>query len=272
MPIADPLFCEWAWDPCPRKNSPLRSGTAAPTSADSSGLWSQYRQAMEQGKADRKQAVSDARKDRDAELARLKAASDARLTLIRHMCIDPAFKRLLAMLRRRRLRRKAAKVRQEFARLRGLTLQQHAYLPWDAWLRSEAGKGNAGALAYLEARKNSGIVQGEIFGPARGEARSTPQKTTRHGTFLYAEGRERKRRILGDPQAGDDELEKSLRLARERFGARLFVSGPPGFGLRLTRCAAERNIPVSFFDRELEKHREAAVRGEVESVRRARGR
>ena len=58
-----------------------------------------------------------------------------------------------------------------------------------------------------------------------------PQKTTRHGTFLYAEGRERKRRVLVDPQAGDDELEKSLRLARERFGARLFVSGPPGFGL-----------------------------------------
>ena len=54
-----------------------------------------------------------------------------------------------------------------------------------------------------------------------------PQKTTQHGTFLYAGGRERKRRILVDPQASDDELEKSLRLARERFGARLFVSGRP---------------------------------------------
>lgn len=36
--------------------------------------------------------------------------------------------------------------------------------------------------------------------------------------------------------------EKSLRLAREHFGSRLFVNGPPGFGVRLARCAAERNI------------------------------
>lgn len=151
-------------------------------------------------------------------------------------------------------------------------LQQHAYLPWDAWLRAEAGKGNAGALAYLEARKDCGTVQGEIFGPARDEARPTPQKTTRHGTFLYAEGREHKRRILVDPQAGDDALEKSLRLALERFGSRLFVSGPPGFGVRLARCAAERKVPVAFFDRELEAHREGVRRGEMESVRRARGR
>ena len=56
-----------------------------------------------------------------------------------------------------------------------------------------------------------------------------PKKARQHGTFLYAEGRERKRRILVDPQVGDDGLEKSLRLARERFGSRLFVSGPPGF-------------------------------------------
>lgn len=239
---------------------------------DSSGLWSQYKQAMQQGKADRRQAVSDARKARDAEIAELKATSDARLVLIRHMGIDPAFKRFLAMLNRRRLRRKAAKARQEFARQRGLALQQHAYLPWDAWLRAEAGKGNAGALAYLEARKDCGTVQGEIFGPARDEARPTPQKTTRHGTFLYAEGRERKRRILVDPQASDDEMEKSLRLALERFGSRLFVSGPPGFGVRLARCAAERKVPVAFFDRELERCREAAVRGEQYSARWARGR
>ncbi|MBS6831202.1 MAG: hypothetical protein KH208_15370 [Desulfovibrio sp.] len=176
------------------------------------------------------------------------------------------------MLNRRRLRRKAAKVRQEFARQRGLALQQHAYLPWDAWLRAEAGKGNAGALAYLEVRKDCGTVQGEIFGPARGEARPTPQKTTRHGTLLYAQGRERKRRILVDPQAGDDELEKSLRLALERFGSRLFVSGPPGFGVRLARCAAERKVPVAFFDRELEAHREAALRGEQDRAKGARRR
>ena len=238
---------------------------------DSSGLWSQYKQAMQQSKADRKQAVSDARKARDAEIAGLKAASDARLTLIRHMGIDPTFKRFLAMLNRRRLHRKAAKARQEFARQRGLALQRYVYLPWDAWLRSEAGKGNAGALAYLEARKNSGIVQGEIFGPARSEARSTPQKTTRHGAFLYAEGREHKRRILVDPQASDDEMEKSLRLARERFGSRLFVSGPPGFGVRLARCAAERDIPVSFFDRELEAHREGGRCGESRIVPRGQG-
>lgn len=147
-----------------------------------------------------------------------------------------------------------------------------AYLPWDAWLRAEAGKGNAGALACLEARKDCGTVQGEIFGLARDEARPTPQKTTRHGTFLYAEGREHKRRILVDPQASDDELEKSLRLARERFGSRLFVSGPPGFGVRLARCAAERKVPVAFFDKELEAHREGVLRGEQHSARRSKGR
>lgn len=239
---------------------------------DSSDLWNQYKRTMEQKKTERKQAISDARKTRDAEIAGLIAASDARLTIIRHMGIDPVFKRFLALLNRKRLRRKAAKARQEFTRQRGLALQQHAYLPWDTWLRAEAGNGNAGALAYLETRKSSRTVQGEIFGVVKGEAQPTPQKTTRHGTFLYAEGRENKRRILLDPQAGSDEMEKSLRLALERFGPRLFVKGSPGFGVQLARCAAEKNIPVTFFDKELEAHRKAALRGEQPHARRYRGR
>lgn len=52
-----------------------------------------------------------------------------------------------------------------------------------------------------------------------------------------------------------------MRLARERFRVRLFVNGPPGFGVRLARSAAERSIPVSFFGRELEKCREGTWRG-----------
>lgn len=230
---------------------------------NTSSLWNRYNGWRIENDSARNQAILAARQERDAALADLRASSNLRLALIKNMVVGAAFKKFLSRLNRKRLRRKAQKIRDVYARQRSEIFQEYKHVAWSAWLTKEAAGGNADALAYLHARKKSrSVPNGSLTGLRRDGVRPSIQKVTRQGTFLYAEGRESLSRIVIAPNAGDDELVKSLNLASQRFGNRLIVGGSPEFTARVVRLAAERNISVSFVDRKMEAQRQAHQSGQ----------
>lgn len=230
---------------------------------DASGLWDQYNGLRVENDNTRTQAISAARQERDTTLENLRTSSDLRLALIKNIVAGAAFKRFLSRLNRKRLRRKAQKIREAYAQQRSEIFQKHRHVVWSAWLSKEAASGNADALAYLHARKMPrGVSTGSLAGLRGDGTHPTVQKVTRQGTFIYAEGRENQGRIVVAPNAGDDELARNLDLARQRFGSRLFVDGPSEFTARVARLAAERNMPLSFVDKHLDAQRQAHQAGQ----------
>lgn len=240
---------------------------------DASRLWSRYNVWRAENDSVRRQEIFTARQKRDAELEELRASSNLRLALIKNMVAGAALKRFLSRLNRKRLRRKARKVREAYARQRSEIFQKYKNVVWSTWLTKEAAGGNADALAYLHARKSPrSATNSGLTGLRRDGARPSIQKVTRQGSFLYAEGRENMNRIVLAPNASDDDLVKSLNLASKRFGNRLIVDGPPEFTSRIVWLAAERDMPISFVDRNMESQRQARQSGHprntTQSIRR----
>lgn len=236
-------------------------------------LWNQYNHWSASNDAERKAALLHARQERDAALKEVRHSGDLKYAVIKYAVSDPAMRRFLMRLNRMRLRRKAQKLREAYALQRQNVFRRFRHVTWSAWLTREAAANNSEALAYLHARKQAATHTGGLTG-LRGMEGSRPavQKVTRHGTFIYADGKERKQRILVDGHASDADLAKSLELAKRLFGSRLVVEGPSEFMSRIARFAGTTKMPVSFVNGHIEAQRQAALLGRKAELSRSRGR
>lgn len=230
---------------------------------DSTLLWEQYTSWSQQNILERQQALQEARHRRDAELAAASTWSDTRAVFIRHMVSGVAIKRFLHMLNRAKLLRKSQKIKDTYKHERLSIFQKHQHATWNAWLSKEAVKGNAEALAALQARAAQKERMGNsITGKERHVVAQIvpPLKVTRQGTFIYPEGvKLTANTVRLAPESGDMGIQHGLELAAHNFGKILVINGSDDFKNTVVRVAVQQKMPVRFADKTLEAQRQALL-------------
>ena len=232
---------------------------------DTTELYARYKDEQKTLTAARAEALAKAKrqKDRATENAKKQAAAkraaikltDGRLT-----------KKLLYAQVRASLGADLAAIRKHYDQEQAQHYQSFQRRPWADWLKQQATQGNAEALAALRARDAAQGLKGNTIEaqgqPRRGDA-PVIDNITKKGTIIYRAGRSAVRddgdRLQVSRKADRDGVQAALRMAMEKYGERITVTGSPEFKAQIIRAAADAQLPITFTDPGLERRRLALI-------------
>lgn len=135
---------------------------------------------------------------------------------------------------------------------------------WVDWLKHQATAGDDKALEALRARESAGLKGNTI---KRGDDDNRDQKgrdlpvdnITKKGTIIYRAGAsairddgDKLQVATGTNTAG---IEAALKLAIERYGNKITLTGTPEFKAQVISVAVKSNLPITFADAGLENIR-----------------
>lgn len=172
-------------------------------------------------------------------------------------------KKILHALVNNTLRKTLGQINAEYRQERQAIYDQHHHQAWADWLRFQATAGDPEALAALRAREVAQGLKGNTVG---GNGHRHPihhhpplDSITKKGTIIYRLGatavRDDGDRLHISRGADREGLQAALRMARERYGERLNVSGSTAFKEEVVQAAAWMHLPVIFDDPGLEQRR-----------------
>jgi hypothetical protein len=239
-------------------------------------LYERYRVGREVAFNARGRVLSEFRQGRGQDEEQLTRASRRRWATVRLMAKGRVGWALWAAYARHVDRRERERARD---RDRDLVLARPKG-GWLEWLRDQAARGDDEALALLRSRRRaeprlSGLaISSDAIDPVRAGARA--DSVTASGTIIYSipggtirdDG---KRLRLAARDASDTAVEALLRLAHERYGARLGVDGDAGFQAQIVRVAAAIALPITLADPQLEQRRLELRNRTTEDAGRGRG-
>ena len=232
---------------------------------DTTELYARYKDEQKTLTAARAEALAKAKrqKDRAIENAKKKAAAkraaikltDGRLT-----------KKLLYAQVRASLGADLDAIRKHYEQERAKHYQGFQRQPWADWLKQQATQGNAESLAALRARDAAqGLKGNTIDGQGQPRPGDAPviDNITKKGTIIYRAGRSAVRddgdRLQVSREADRDGVQAALRMAIEKYGERITVTGSPEFKAQIIWAAADAKLPITFTDPGLERRRRALI-------------
>ncbi len=233
---------------------------------DTTELYARYKDAQKGLTAARAEALAEAkrRKDRAVEDAKKKAA--AKRTAIKLLTDGRLTKKLLYAQVSASLGADLDAIRKSYDQERAKHYQGFQRQPWADWLKQEATQGNVEALAALRARDAAqGLKGNTIEGQGQPRPGHAPvvDNITKQGTIIYRAGlsavRDDGDRLQVSREADRDGVQAALRLAMERYGERITVTGSPEFKAQIIRAAVDSRLPITFTDPSLERWRLALI-------------
>lgn len=153
-------------------------------------------------------------------------------------------------------------IRKHYEQERARHYQDFQRQPWADWLKQQATQGSAEALAALRARDAVQGLKGNTI-----EAQGLPQQglvpavdnITKKGTIIYRVGRSAVRddghRLQVSAGADRHGVQAALRMALEKYGHRITVTGSPAFKVAAIKAAVDARLPITFSDPLLERRR-----------------
>lgn len=226
-------------------------------------LYARY-QAEQQGlSAARGDALQLARERRDRLLDAAKRSGRLRRATIKVVGESRANKKLLHALASKALRDEIGAIHRQYQQERSALMAEHARRSWADWLRQQAQRGNGEALMALRARGNTAAKGNTLQGEGQAGAGPAPvvDGITKKGTIIFRAGlsavRDDGDRLQVSREATSEGLKEALRLALQRYGSRITVTGSVEFKARIVLAAVESRFPITFADPLLERRRHA---------------
>lgn len=220
-------------------------------------------EALAQTKRRKDRAVKDAKQKAAAKRAAIKLASGG------------VTKRLLYSQASAVLRADLERIHKGYIQERERLYQRTQRRQWADWLKQQATEGNSEALAALRAREAAqGLKGNTIAAHGKTKAGHAPvvDNITKKGTIIFRAGKSAVRDdgdklqvSTGADRAG---VREALRLAAERYGDRITVSGTTEFKAQAIRAAVDGRLPISFADPALESRRQALLQGNFSVTKR----
>lgn len=150
----------------------------------------------------------------------------------------------------------------QYLKERARIAETHQRGTWADWLQAQAMRGDLEALDALRGRPGAtGLTRDTIGGdwPASRQATTPADAITKAGTIIYRAGKTAVRddgaRLnvsRGADQAG---LAAALRMAAQRYGPAIAVTGSTDFKTRIVQAAVIAAVPIRFADPALELRR-----------------
>lgn len=257
------------------KESPLRQAEAAQRSyqktpvrlrINTTEIYAKYKESQRGLEASRTEELARAKRRKDQAIENAKKASAMRRAAIKLMGGGHLTKRLLYSQASASLRTGLETIHKDYGQERARIYQDFQRRTWADWLKQEAIRGNGLALNALRAREAAtGLKGNTIEGKGRIQPGAAPviDNITKKGSILFRSGRSAIRddgkRLQVSREADDAGIQAALRLATERYGERITVTGSPEFKAAIIRAAVNTKLPIILADPALEHQRLALI-------------
>jgi hypothetical protein len=180
-------------------------------------------------------------------------------------------KKALYSFASRSLRDEIQKIIKQYNAERVVISRSYRREAWADWLRRKAREGDPLALTALRAREAAQGLKGNTLAgqgrPADGGSNAplvTVDSVTKKGTVIYRVGNAAIRddgvKFAVSRGVSEVGLEAALRMAMERYGHRLTVTGSDEFKERIATVAAFKRLRVSFVEPTVESRRQFLAR------------
>lgn len=272
-----------------KAGKPKRSYQKAPVRMriDTTELYARYKDEQKNLTAARAEALNKARRRKDRAVEDAKRANRLRRATIKVVDSKGVSKKMLYSQASAALRSSLDAIHTEYTKEREKLYQGFQRRTWADWLKSEAMQGNPQALAALRARDAAKGLQGHTLtgqGEARGSTSQEIDNITKKGTIIYRAGQTAVRddgdKLQVSRENDQRGLQAALRMAAERYGSRITVTGNAEFKARIIHAAVDGRLSITFADPGLERRRQelltqkeqANVRTDRANQRHERGR
>ncbi|MBU0791963.1 MAG: relaxase/mobilization nuclease domain-containing protein [Gammaproteobacteria bacterium] len=151
---------------------------------------------------------------------------------------------------------------EDYSKKREKVIQTYQRRTWADWLKNEAVSGDDKALTALRAREGAGL-QGNTIRPDENKQRKTANLSvdniTKKGTVIYRSDagaiRDDGSKLQVSNNATTAGIEAAIKLAMERYGNKITITGTAEFKAQVISVAAKSNLPITFADSGLERLR-----------------
>lgn len=151
---------------------------------------------------------------------------------------------------------------EDYSKKRKKVIQIYQRRTWADWLKNEAVSGDDKALAALRAREGAGL-QGNTIQPNGNnqskKASLSVDNITKKGTVIYRSDagaiRDDGSKLQVSLNATSAGIEAAIRLAMERYGNKITITGTAEFKAQVISVATKCNLPITFADPGLERLR-----------------
>lgn len=272
-----------------KADRPKRSYQKAPVRMriDTTELYARYKDEQKNLTAARAEALNKARRRKDRAVEDAKRANRLRRATIKVVDSKGVSKKMLYSQASAALRSSLDAIHAEYTKEREKLYQGFQRRTWADWLKNEAMQGNPQALTALRARDAAKGLQGHTLtghGEAHGSTSQEIDNITKKGTIIYRAGQTAVRDDGAKLQVSRENdqrgLQAALRMAAERYGSRITVTGDAEFKARIIHAAVDGRLSITFADPGLERRRQelltqkeqANVRTDRANQRHERGR
>ena len=229
-----------------------------------------FAQAKERNEKQRTERVASIRNDQKSQFAVLAAEiKNDRLQARRTHASRTAKKKLYEAINLK-YRAKLAAIRREARDKRGAVYRESPRYTWVSFLQEQARDGDQGALKKLRSRaegmaqRRGNAVQGEedaLPGERERILNHPIDGVTKKGTVIYSLGKDSIRddgeTFRTNRDADINTAILALRIAQQRFGNRLYVSGDHPYRDLMINAAVEAKLGITFNDPTMEVKRRA---------------
>jgi len=235
---------------------------------DTTELYARYKATQGALTVERAEALAKARSRRDRATEAAKRANATRRAALKLLGGGALVKRTLYAQAGAALRADLEAVRKSYDQERAALYQAHRRQPWADWLKQQATAGDAQALDALRARASAGLTGGNTI-EAAGQVKpghapaAAVDSITKKGTIIYRAGpsavRDDGARLQVSREATREGTQAALRLAMEKYGERITVTGSAEFKAAVILAAVDARLPITFADAGLERRRLALI-------------
>jgi hypothetical protein len=230
---------------------------------DTAVLYARFLGAQAEAAVSRASEREQARARQDRRIDAAKRSVQLKRAALMLASMPKSAKKLMYSALARARREEIAAIKLLYRRERLAIDQQHRGYQWADWLRREADMGDLDALAALRGRRQAGGLTGNaVTGdalPPRPKRPNGHDSVTRKGTVIYHVAgsaiRDDGDRLKVSLGAGQPAVLSALRMAVDRYGQRIAVSGSDVFKEQVLMVTVAARLPVTFVDAALEQRR-----------------
>lgn len=235
---------------------------------DTTLLFARYKNEQANQRALRAQQWKSVREERASKIDAAKRAAKLKRAVIKLSTKSRIEKKILYALASKSLLADIQHANQQCQAERQAIFERHRPQQWADWLRRKASSGDVDALNALRARDAAQGLSGDTIGGIGGARIRHGVKVkldgvTKKGTIIYRAGssaiRDDGDKLKVSRGSSADGLEVALRMAMERYGSTITVSGSAEFKARIVRTAVDAGIPLVFADPVLERQRRSLL-------------
>ncbi|MCS6748158.1 relaxase/mobilization nuclease domain-containing protein [Proteus mirabilis] len=233
---------------------------------DTTKLYEQYQEEQKQSLVERKRQREELSFSKNIKIEEAKKASRLRRAAIKLMGGNRLTKKILYAQANSSLKKKLELIHKEYKEKRS-EQSSNLKLTWADWLKKKATEGDEVALKALRAREQSKGLKGNTIKSTKNnnEKYSDSEKSlikdsvTKKGTIIYRSEqgaiRDDGKQLQVSKDAKNEAIKEALLVAIKKYGNEISVNGTPQFKAQVVHAAATFNLPVTFKDDFLERHK-----------------